>query len=210
MTTLPKPSQMPYFSLTDKEAGYLADTDFLRTKTEIYRKTDQLLAVTQEGLQECIRQRNPSFGPEVLTRGGKISRGENYRLLPYHVLDYPRHFATNDVFALRTMVWWGNHLSLTLHLAGHSLSRHRPSLQSNLRQLQDWGWQVCVGTDPWQYVQDNDYYLSAHQWSADKWPGWLEKRDFCKFSVFLSLAQWDQLPKEAVIFLDKIMTILGL
>jgi len=201
---------MPEFSLTDKEARYLADTDFLRTKTDIYRKTDQLLAVTQESLREYINHRNPLFGSQILTRGGKISRGENYQQLPYHVLDYPRRFATDDIFALRTMVWWGHHLSITLHLSGHSLLTYRSKLQSGLSQIQQEGWEICVGTDPWQYVQDDTYYRSAHQWTQDDWPEWVERRDFCKFSVFLSLAQWDQLPEKAVIFFDQVVTILGL
>ncbi len=201
---------MPHFSLTEREFRYLADTDFLRTKVEIYQKTDQLLSVTQERLQDYINRQNPAFGLEVLTRGGKISRGENYRQLPYHVLDYPRRFTAADVFALRTMVWWGNHLSLTLHLAGNSLATYRPELQSGLGQLQQWNWQVCVGTDPWQYVRDNTYYRSAQSWMQNDWPEWVERREFCKFSVFLSLSQWDQLPEEAVIFLDRIVTILEL
>jgi hypothetical protein len=201
---------MSEFSLTNKEARYLADTDFLRTKADIYRKTDQLLAVTQTCLREYITEQSPAFGPQILTRGGKISRGENYRQLPYHVLDYPRRFSTDDVFALRTMVWWGNHLSFTLHLSGHSFSVYRPKLQSGLSKLQQWNWQVCVGTDPWQYIRDDTYYHSAYQWNENEWLEWVENRKFCKFSKFLSLTQWEQLPDEAVIFLDRVVTLLEL
>lgn len=201
---------MSDFSLTEKEARYLTDTDFLRTKAAIYHKTDKLLAVVQESLQEYIQRQKPAFGSEVLIRGGKISRGENYRQLPYHVLDYPRCFLTDNIFALRTMVWWGNHLSLTLHLAGDSLSSYLPRIQSGLELLRQWDWQVCIGSDPWQYVQESYYYRPALQWSEHDWPGWVEQRNFCKFSEFLTVAQWDQLPEKAVIFLDKIVTILGL
>jgi hypothetical protein len=37
------------------------------------------------------------------------------------VLDYPRIFTEEDVFAFRTLFWWGNYLSFTLHLKGKYL-----------------------------------------------------------------------------------------
>ena len=51
--------------------------------------------------------------PLAIPRGenaysGKISRGENYRGLPYLILDYPAYFSQKDIFAFRTMFWWGH------------------------------------------------------------------------------------------------------
>ena len=34
------------------------------------------------------------------------------------MLDYPRCFSKEDVFAIRTFFWWGNFFSITLHLKG--------------------------------------------------------------------------------------------
>ena len=39
----------------------------------------------------------------------KISRGEQYLGLPYVMLDYPRIFSKENVFAIRTFFWWGNY-----------------------------------------------------------------------------------------------------
>lgn len=201
---------MPQYSLTSKELQYLTDTDFLRTKSVIYQKTDQLLSTTQQSLKEYVKQKSPVFSEDILVKGGKISRGENYQSLPYHVLDYPRRFANDDTFALRTMVWWGNHISLTIHLAGYSLDFYRTRLRDGLFQLQAWNWQVCIGSDPWQYHQEESYYQSAQVWRSEAWAEWIKKRAFCKFTVFLPLANWDQLPEEAVTFLDRIVTLLDL
>ncbi len=36
------------------------------------------------------------------------------------MLDYPRAFGRDSIFACRTFFWWGRFFSLTLHLAGRS------------------------------------------------------------------------------------------
>ena len=48
----------------------------------------------------------------------KISKGENYKGLPWVMLDYPRVFGKEDVYAIRTFFLWGHAFSITLHLKG--------------------------------------------------------------------------------------------
>ena len=48
----------------------------------------------------------------------KISKGENYNGFPYVIMDYPATFGKENIFALRTMFWWGNFISISLHLKG--------------------------------------------------------------------------------------------
>src|SRR5450755_2986522 len=55
---------------------------------------------------------------EILETPPRISKGENYKGLPWVVLDYPRAFGRLDVLAVRTLFWWGNYFSVTLHLKG--------------------------------------------------------------------------------------------
>ena len=55
----------------------------------------------------------------VIQSSPKITRGENYQLLPYVILDYPRCFQKEQVFAIRTMFWWGKGISITLHVSGN-------------------------------------------------------------------------------------------
>lgn len=201
---------MPDYSLTDQELHYLTDTDFLRTKVMIYQKTDQLLSATQQRIGEYLQEKSPTFPEGVLSRGGKISRGESYRDLPYHVLDFPRKFTREDVFALRTMAWWGHHLSITLHLEGTSFKRYQAQIARQLPQLQAWKWKVCVGDDPWQYHQEESYYQPARRFTEKPWADWMLNRSFCKLSTFFSLKDWEQLPDNAVVFLDRVVQLLKL
>ncbi|MEM9829495.1 MAG: hypothetical protein AAF944_02600 [Bacteroidota bacterium] len=203
---------MTSFSLTTQELNYLTDTDFLLAKVAIQQKANQLLATTQLQLKEYITNQAPAFPEVVLTEGGKISRGENYQQLPYYVLDYPRLLSQNDVFNLRTMIWWGHELSISWHLAGHSLSHFRPRLESQWATIKHLGWHVCVGDDPWQYHRHPAYFQSTLEldFGEPNWRRWLGQRSFCKFAVFFSLSDWNRLPTQAVTFLDQIVTLLDL
>lgn len=198
------------YSLTDQELRCLSDTDFLRTKAKVYQKTDQLLSATQQQLRSYMERNPPRFPSGVLSRGGKISRGENYRGLPYHVLDFPRKFTQDDIFALRTMVWWGHHISQTWHASGQSLTVYRSVIAQQLTMLQEWDWQVCVGHDPWQYHREADYYQPARNWNKSTWESWVRDRAFIKLSAFSSLREWEQLPENTVIFMDRIVRLLRL
>ena len=70
--------------------------------------------------------------PEVIkTSTPKISKGENYKDLPYVMLDYPRCFQKEKTIAIRTFFWWGNFFSINLQLSGEYKEQALPSLQSN-------------------------------------------------------------------------------
>ena len=65
----------------------------------------------------------------------KLSKGENLNGLPYRVMDFPRIFKQEDVFAIRTLVWWGKQISVTLHLKGKYLKQFKLPLISSLATL---------------------------------------------------------------------------
>ena len=89
--------------LKEKELLILQDTDFLLTKTTVLEKINELLGQTREELKESVENSNFSFPNGIDLLNGKISKGENYKNLPYMVLDYPALFTTKTVFAYRTM-----------------------------------------------------------------------------------------------------------
>ncbi len=93
--------------ITDKELLILQDTDFLLTKATVLEKINELLGQTREELKESVENSNFSFPDRTYLLNGKISKGENYKNLPFMVLDYPALFTTKTVFAYRTMFWWG-------------------------------------------------------------------------------------------------------
>lgn len=108
--------------LSAEEAGLIDNTEFILTKHRIIKKVYYLFGE----INGMMKTELAGFDhlPESLRQySGKISRGENYRLLPYILLDYPSYFSKNTIFAVRTMFWWGHFFSVTLHLSGDFKTR---------------------------------------------------------------------------------------
>ena len=83
----------------------------------MYKQSQRLL------LQLILHCRKKS-----LNSSPKISKGENYKGLPWLVLDYPRYFNKEDIFAIRTLFWWGNFFSITLHISGKYKMRYEKKI----------------------------------------------------------------------------------
>ncbi|HRN57846.1 MAG TPA: hypothetical protein PLL71_15410, partial [Agriterribacter sp.] len=88
---------------------------------------------------------------EGISHHPKISRGENYNGLPYVILDYPKHFTRDHIFAIRTMFLWGNDFSITLHLKGRYKALFGEALYENAALLKQHGWCMQVSGDEWQH-----------------------------------------------------------
>ena len=128
----------------------LCDSNFFLMKHAV---TQKIISLFGEMEQE-MKSKFPSFGisQEGLNiSAGKIFRGENYRLFPYILLDYPRQFSQQTVFAFRSMFWWGHEFSFTLHLQGKAFEEYGQIVFDRLRRLKDYGVFYCVNDTPWQY-----------------------------------------------------------
>ena len=103
-------------SISAFEKQLVTDASWILTKNSIIEKVFILFGELSKAWQmDVVLQQMPSAINAVPP---KISKGENYKGLPYVMLDYPRCFSKEDVFAIRTFFWWGNFFSITLHLKG--------------------------------------------------------------------------------------------
>ncbi len=181
---------MKIMVFSEKELKIISDTDFLLTKVKALAKIETLLAETRTALDAVIAAADFPFPDGIRLVNGKISRGENYRHLPYRVLDHPTRFTTDDVFAFRTLFWWGHFFSATLHMQGPSLERYRRTLVDHIGVLARHSIYVSVGPTPWEYHYGPDNYellTTAHR-------AHLETCDFLKLSRQIDIEQWQELP----------------
>ena len=195
---------------TDQELRCLQDTRFLRTKATAAQKVQQLLNQTLDELQAYLTRHPRTFPEGVQTKAGKLARGENYRGFPYLVLDYPRQFSQDDVFALRTMFWWGHFYSITFQLGGTSWHRYRPAVQRNLSQLSGTSTWLCVNNDPWQHHRQPDNYRPLDVLSAEEQQNHLAEANFLKLARFLPVDAWELLPPSASLFLGEVIDLIEL
>ena len=139
---------------------------------------------------------------EVLVPSPKISKGENYKGLPWVMLDYPRFFNREDAFAIRTMFWWGHFFSVTLHLKGKYKKQYLPTLLKNLSLLASKQFYVCVSAEEWRHEFEEDNYKLLTQLNLPSVEEILLANNFCKLSAKISLPQWNQ-SKELLIDLHE-------
>lgn len=196
--------------LTPKELAYLSDTDFLITKRKIQKKINNLLVRTEEVLKTYIQDQTLSFPDEVARKAGKISKGENYQKLPYQILDYPRLFHRDDIFALRTMCWWGHFYSITLHLQGNSWQRYRAVIRQKQDQLKSSGYYLGVHKTPWEYYLGEKNFRKLDTLQHQEMDQYLQYMPFFKIAAFLPLEDGDKLPDAALVFFQFVSGVLEL
>jgi hypothetical protein len=190
---------------TEKELNILQDTDFLLTKSSVLDKIYKLLEDSRSELIKTVDNSNFCFpdGTDIVT--GKISRGENYKNLPYMVLDYPALFTNESSFAFRTMFWWGNFFSSTLHLEGKALDKYGKTIVDNIDKLLNKNIYIGVGETPWQYHYGEDNYLPLTKEHGE----FIKNFNFLKLSKKISISEWEKLPSFASNFLNIMLSVLS-
>jgi hypothetical protein len=144
------------FSIEETKA--MTEQEFFLLKNSAILKIIRLYGEIEKDLKREVSDLSLDFTGLNIS-SGKIFRGENYRLFPYIILDYPRLFSPESIFAFRTMFWWGHEFSFTLHLQGEALERYRFNLSKNLESLTGKDIYYCVNDTPWQYNFEQENYI---------------------------------------------------
>jgi len=176
--------------LSPEEQELVATPDLILTKNNALQKIKEILLKLQSGQEELLRVFEPIPG-EILKSPAKISKGENYKGLPWLVLDYPRHFNREDVFALRTLFWWGNFFSTTLHLSGKHKKQHERAIINSFESLQKENFFVCINENQWEHHFETDNYIPAWEITRRQFEEIIVKKAFIKLAKKIPLEQWN-------------------
>jgi len=188
--------------LSAEELSLVQNAGWLLTKNTIIEKVFVLFGDIAHQLRADFEAGEGILPAEVLVPSPKISKGENYKGLPWVMLDYPRFFNRNDAFAIRTMFWWGHFLSVTLHLKGKYKKQYEKNLLDNFSLLTTKQFYVCVSGEEWRHEFEEDNYKPLTQLNSSDVEKILLANNFCKLSAKISLPQWNQ-SKELLIDLHK-------
>ena len=191
--------------LSDKELAMIEETDFLITKVKIISEIEILMENSKERLLETIEKENINLLSKTDLNKGRVFKGEYYRELPFVTLDYPSTFEKENVFAFRTMFWWGNFFSVTLHLQGKYIERHRTKLLSNFDLLLHQDIYICVGETPWEYHYGKDNYVKLSLEHRDI----IENSHFIKLSKRIPLEQIESVPQVSSSFFLYLVSVLS-
>jgi len=176
---------------SEHELELYTDTSLILTKNAILQKLKLFLEELQLRQQNIIH--NFAFIPgEVLKISPKVSKGENYKGLPWLVLDYPRYFKPGNIFAIRTLFWWGNFFSTTLHLSGMYKKKFGEKILSFPDKPGSDNFFICISEDQWQHHFEISNYLPLKEISAAE----IEK---IKARSFIKLGKKNALKQPAAI-----------
>lgn len=142
--------------LSPAELNLFCDPQIILTKNRIIETTISLL----QSVQKSIVANAPES--PIFSVPPKITRGENYKGLPWVTLDYPRKTLSADICFIRSMFWWGNFYSSTLHISGVFKEEVDKKVLKQLESLAAAGYHICINTDPWAHHFGKDNYKPLH------------------------------------------------
>ncbi len=200
---------MSDIQFTDEEKEFLQNGHFFDLKYQITGKISNLFSEIEQNLKKTVSQSSYPFDPNVFLKAGKISRGENYNHCPYIVLDYPRLFVKNNIFALRTIFWWGHFYSNSFILSGKSLHENRSRLKDKITELKDTSWLICQYRTPWKLENEPDNYVKLSEIETGSLEKLIENHPFIKISALYSLQEYDKLSENTCFFFKRILDLLG-
>lgn len=172
-------------SLSAFEQQLVNDPAWILTKNRIIEKVYLLFGYLSERYRQTASVQN--LPAAVTAIAPKISKGENYEGLPYVMLDYPRCFGKEDVFAVRTFFWWGHFFSITLQLKGVYVQQYLPALLNNEKNLRENDVWMNVGNEEWQHHFRNNNMLLLNEHTET-----LQDKEVLKLAFLCSLKNWDE------------------
>jgi hypothetical protein len=147
---------------------------------------------------------------KILGSSPKISKGENYQGLPYLILDYPRLFEHENIFAVRTMFWWGHFFSVTLHLSGIYKKEAEENLIASYGAMKEKGYYCYINEDQWKHHFEGDNYIFLSGMSKEDFEKSVRRKSFFKIANKISLQQWDDAEEILLRFFREIIEMLVL
>ncbi len=200
---------MKNFLLTPAEQQVCFDASWIYRKNSVIEKVMELLGDLHQELEKHNNTLSFHFPAACLQRGAKISKGERYKELPYVILDYPRYFSQEEVFAFRTMFWWGRYFSCTLHLAGAVKEQYAAALVQGHAQLAAAGFQVYTQEDPWQHDFENGNYRAVDTFTVQEWRQLVLQQRFIKLAKPFALEIWENIIPQVVAEYAILLEVLG-
>ncbi|HVT85409.1 MAG TPA: hypothetical protein VHD35_09400 [Chitinophagaceae bacterium] len=156
------------------------------------QKTKQLLEHVQQDYIDYLKSHKNDLPVEVQLSVPKISRGENYLGLPFLILDYPRCFKMENTFAIRTMFWWGNFFSITLHLSGSYKKNYENSITRWYPLLKKEKYFISISQNEWEHHFEKSNYAGINTLSKAGFEKNVQKHFFLKIAYKIPVSQWNE------------------
>ncbi len=177
-------------SLSQFESELVNSADWIFTKQNIINKVGTLFGEMLHEYKQISLIESPVIPGLDPAQNGKISKGENYKGLPYVMLDYPALFSKEAIFAIRSMFWWGNFFSITLHISSQNLLKDL-CIADLLIHLQGSDFFICINDNEWDHSFDRLNYIPIDEIDSVQIKKILSG-PFFKISKRIELSRWNE------------------
>ncbi len=179
--------------LSHGEMQLVNNKDWILTKRTIIDKVNGLFGDIVVSMRQIMKAEQDYLPADVITSTPKIAKGENYHFLPYVLLDYPRCFDRENIFAVRTMFWWGNFFSCTLHVSGDYKKMFENVLLSNIAAMKKNNFYICSNTNEWEHHFETTNYIAINELTIAAIAQIIRHRPFIKVAAKFTLHQWNEM-----------------
>lgn len=180
-------------TLSDYELSLVNNAEWILTKQLLIEKVCQMFSLSIPNIKSLMLDKHDNLPEEVVLSVPKISKGENYLQLPYVMLDYPRCFYKENIFAVRTMFWWANFFSITLHGSGEYMIDLREKLLANKKNIGD-EFFIAVSENQWEHHFESNNFLPYTHLNKIQQVKLLEQNNFIKLALKFDLNHWNKMP----------------
>lgn len=180
---------MAKIQFSPEESSLVQHADLILTKNRIIAKLCDAFGELGQHMEPEWRKHE--FSNHKIWNQYKISKGENFRGLPYIVLDFPREFGKDDILAIRTLFWWGNYFSITLQLKGKYKQFFEEQLKRNLELLSNHDFLISISEDEWAHQVNDEHYGLLSKIDKGSTENIFRNRHFLKLVRKISLDQWE-------------------
>jgi len=177
--------------ISQPELELVMNGQWILTKTRIINKVYELFAELAEDLKVLMKDHENDLPAEIMLKRPRIFKGENYKGLPYVILDHPVIFGRQDIFAIRTLFWWGNYFSIQLQLSGTYKGKYQESILKKLSN-DPGSYFVAVSEDAWDHDLLSDGYKILGKLSPADIKNLAEKK-FLKLALKFDLKDWNNI-----------------
>lgn len=178
--------------LSPEELELVQNAGWILTKNAVIEKTKQLFNALQDKQEQYLTAQFTELKRVILDTSPKISKGENYKGLPYVVLDYPRLFDKENIIAVRCLFWWGHFISVTLHISGKYKKIYERNILRSYGDLKKRGFYYCVNTKEWEHHFEDSNYLSLKDTDYEDFEKVIEEREFLKIAYPIPVDRWNE------------------
>jgi hypothetical protein len=180
----------------------LTDPAIYEARSSVQKSVMNLLGDCADLLRTELPQ-YPWLPSEALESAPKITRGENYQGKPWMVLDYPRVFEKQSVFAFRTMALFGDAVHCTFHISGRFLE-HYSLLSEESTYLNNREILVCKESNPWVHHVDSGSFKPVMELISAPH----EMHGFIKYGMVIPFSDWTSIPEKVSAFFREISLLL--